>query len=75
MGFFKELKKYLKSEWYNLKNYHRLKLITFILIIILFPITFPLIIIGFMFGILIALIPGKREYDKSLYKLKHWLIY
>lgn len=69
MKFFKELKIYLKSEWYNFKNYHKIKLITLLLIIVLFPITFPLIIIGFIFGMIIAITPEKREYDKSLYKL------
>jgi len=48
MKFFKELKVYLKSEWYNFKNYHKIKLITLLLLIALFPITFPLIIIGFL---------------------------
>lgn len=28
MNFLKELKRYLKSEWYNLKNYHKIKFIT-----------------------------------------------
>ena len=69
MNFFKELKIYLKSEWYNLRNYHKIKLITLILIIILFPITFPLIIIGFILGMFLAMASEKREYDKSLYKL------
>lgn len=69
MNFLKELKIYLKSEWYNLRNYHKIKLITLILIIILFPITFPLIIIGFTFGMFLSMSSEKREYDKSLYKL------
>lgn len=72
MGIFKELKRYLKSEWYNIRYYHQIKLITLlllILIIIFFPITIPLIIIGFILGMLIEIIPEKREYDKSLYKL------
>lgn len=69
MDFLKEIKRYLKSEWYNLKNNHKIKLITLLLIIILFPLTVPLAIVGFMLGILYAMLPGKREYDKSIYKL------
>ncbi len=69
MGFFNELKRYLKSEWYNLKNYHKIKLVTLLLIIVLFPITFPLMIIGFMLGIIIETVSGKKEYDKTFYKL------
>lgn len=69
MDFFKTIKKYLESEWYNFKNYHKIKLITLLLIIILYPITIPLAIIGFILGIVFAMIPGKREYDKSIYKL------
>lgn len=28
MYFFEAIKRYLKSEWYNFKNYHKIKLIT-----------------------------------------------
>lgn len=64
MGFFNELKRYLKSEWYNLKNYHKIKLVTLLLIIVLFPITFPLMIIGFMLGIIIETVSGKKNMIK-----------
>ena len=69
MDFFIALKRYLKSEWYNFRNYHKIKLITLLLIIILFPITIPLAIIGFIIGMLYEMILGKREYDRSIYKL------
>lgn len=69
MNFLKELKRYLKSEWYNLKNYHKIKFITLLLIIIFFPITLPLIIIGFILDIITEIVSGKKEYDKSIYKL------
>lgn len=68
-GFLKTIKTYLKSERYNLKEYHKIRLITLILLIILFPISFPLAIIGFFLGIIIAITPGKIAYDKSKYKL------
>ena len=66
--FLKELKRYIKSEYYNLKKHHKIKLITLILLIILFPITIPLSIIGFIIGILIEFNSGKIQYNKSLYK-------
>lgn len=44
-------------------------MITLLLIIIFFPLTIPLAIIGFLFGILLELIRGKKEYDKSPYRL------
>lgn len=69
MGFFRELKKYLKSEWYNLINYHKIKLITLILALVFFPVTIALAPIGFLFGIFISILPGKKEYDNSIYKL------
>ena len=66
--FLKELKRYIKSEYYNFKKHHKIKLITLILLIILFPITIPLSIIGFIIGILIEFNSGKIQYNKSLYK-------
>ena len=68
MEFFKQIKKYLKSEWYNLINYHKVKLITLILALVFFPVTITLAPIGFLIGIFIAMLPGKKEYDNSMYK-------
>lgn len=69
MKFFERIKQYIKEEIYNLENYHKVKLLTIILLIILYPLTIPLTIICFFIGIIISLIPGKREYDKSEYKI------
>ena len=68
-NFIKSLKNYIHSELYNLKHYHKIKLITLIFIIIFFPLTIPLSIFAFMLGILLSFLSGKKEYDKSLYKL------
>ena len=69
--FLKELKRYIKSEYYNLKKHHKIKLITLILLIILFPITIPLSVIGFIIGILIEFNSGKKQYNKLLYKFNN----
>ena len=69
MIIFKQMKKYIKEEYYNLKYNHSLKLLTIILLIILYPITIPLVLFGFFIGMIIALLPEKKEYDKSVYKL------
>lgn len=69
MENFKRIKKYIKEEIYNLKQHHRLKLLTIILLIVLCPITIPVAIICFSIGIIISIIPGKKEYDKSEYKI------
>lgn len=69
MEIFKRIKKYIKEEIYNLKQHHRLKLLTIILLIVLCPITIPVAIICFSIGIIISIIPGKKEYDKSEYKI------
>ena len=68
MNIFNEIYKYLKSEWYNLKENHKIKLITLILIMLFFPITIPLAIVCFLTTIFIGLFPGKIKYDKSIYK-------
>ena len=66
--FLKSIKEYVKSEWYNLKNHHKLKLLSIIILIIFYPLTIPLVIIGFTIGCISYLLPGKKEYDKSTYK-------
>lgn len=66
--FLKELEIYIKSEYYNLKKHHKIKLITLILLIIFFPLTIPLSIIGFIIGIFIEFNSGRIEYNKSFYK-------
>lgn len=69
MSFLTRLKKYIRSEFNNAKKYHKIKFCTLLLIIMLFPISIPLIIINFAFGIVLAIIPGKRKYDRSIYKI------
>lgn len=69
MKLLKAIKEYIKSEWLNLKNHHRLKLLSIIVLIMFYPITVPIIIMSFLFGCLLALLPGKKEYDKSIYKI------
>ena len=64
----KAIKEYIKSEWLNLKNHHRLKLLSIIILIIFYPLTIPITILGFILGFLSYLLPGKKEYDKSTYK-------
>ena len=64
----KAIKEYIKSEWLNLKNNHRLKLLSIIILVILYPLTISLAISSFILGILSYLLPGKKEYDKSTYK-------
>lgn len=68
-NFLSTIKRYINSEWYNLKNYHKIKLMTLLLIIILFPLTIPLAIVGFLSGMVLELIYGKKECDKSPYRL------
>lgn len=68
-NFVTEIKKFIYEEWYNLKNNHKLKLITFCTLIILFPFTIPIIFLCFLSGILSGLLPGKKEYDKSVFKI------
>lgn len=67
-ALFKSIKEYIKSEWLNLKNNHQLKLLSIIILVILYPLTIPLAISGFILGMLSYLLPGKKEYDKSTYK-------
>ena len=50
------------------KKNHKIKLLTLISIIIFFPITVPLAIIGFFIGMLIEILFQKKEYDKTLYR-------
>ena len=69
--FLKELKRYIKSEYCNFKKHHKIKLITLILLIILFPITIPLSVIGFIIGILIEFNSGKKQYNKLPYKFNN----
>lgn len=68
MKLLKAIKEYIQSEWLNLKNNHRLKLLSIVILIMFYPITVPIIIMSFFFGCFFALLPGKREYDKSTYK-------
>lgn len=68
-NFLATLKKYIKAEWHNFKNNHKIKIITLLIVITLFPLTVPLAILAFLFGMLLTLMPGKLEYDKSLFKL------
>lgn len=68
-NFLTSLKEYIRSEFYNAKKNHKIKLLTLLLIIIFFPISIPLIIINFAFGIVLAIIHGKKKYDKSIYKI------
>ena len=63
------LKKYIKEEYYNLKNNHSLKLLTIITLIILCPIVIPIATISFIIGIIVAPISEIRKYNKSIYKL------
>lgn len=69
MKIFKSIKEYVKSEYLNLKKHHRLKLLSIIVLVTFYPITIPITIICFLFGCLIALLPGKKEYDKSIFKI------
>ena len=67
-AFLESIKKYIKSEWLNLKKNHRLKLLTIIILVILYPLTILIAILGFILGSISYLLPGKKEYDKSTYK-------
>lgn len=64
----KAIKEYIKSEWLNLKNHHRLKLLSIIILIIFYPLTLPIGIVCFLLGFIVSLLPGKKEYDKSTFK-------
>lgn len=68
----KEIIKEIRYEINNLIYNHKVKLITIILLIVLFPISLPMCIVAFFAGMIIGLIeaiwPGKKEYDKSEYK-------
>ena len=67
-SLFKSIKEYIKSEWLELKNHHRLKLLSIIILIIFYPLTIPIGIVAFLLGGIVSLLPGKKEYDKSTYK-------
>ena len=67
--FYKKLKKYIKEEYYNLKNNHSLKLITIIILIILYPITIPVAIISFIIGAILVPISEFKKYNNSTYKV------
>lgn len=68
-NFFTNIKNYIYSEFYNIKKNHKVKLFTLLLIVIFFPISIPVLIISFTSGLMLALMPGKRKYDKSIYKI------
>lgn len=67
-NFLTSIKNYIYSEFYNIKKNHKVKLLTLLLSVIFFPILIPIGILSFTFGIVLAIIPGKRKYDKSIYK-------